>query len=163
MQTLFYDLDIVVQRKTANINSSLVKGISPSIKNSEKAKLIKEYIQPFSKQINLNQLYKVGREDQQDCSEVIGVKPESKNGIVSYFGIEVSVMNLRPQTEGINNRVSKSKVKKLPSHHQKWSSSNVNLQTPNPMFNSRLDQRKVIYQANDILENENSLTCNSHH
>ena len=120
-------------------SSNIIKGRSPSIKLKEKNKPKYEYVQPLAQKIPGNHLYKVQTQEKKSNKdlEIFDKELHSKNDYISYFGIEVSVMNLRPQTNlkerekpekgNGNSPISKSQIRNDPyikkpqtSHGQKF-------------------------------------------
>lgn len=100
-----------------------------------------EYMQPFVKQISPKQFYKV---DERYKNTIASRKGSDSTGFsnklvklndhISYFGIEVSVMNLRPQTQAYKKRITtnslrfnNSKMLSSPNlHHRRFQSTRFN-------------------------------------
>ena len=100
-----------------------------------------EYMQSFVKQISPKQFYKVEDRYKNTISNRKGSDSEGfsnklikLNDHISYFGIEVSVMNLRPQTQAYKKRIATSslrfgdnKILSSPNlHHRRFQSTRLN-------------------------------------
>lgn len=135
-------LSILDIKPDINHSSSLINRMSPSNKNSP-FKSKQEYLKSFAKKMNENQFYKLTNspkiknlEEEQFISQTL----RPLHSYISYHGIEVSTMKIRPQTKARYREIIKKKTTKAPDT-DKIISRKVSSQQTN-----RIPSRKIIYQ-----------------